>query len=1305
MRTNRVLKQIAVFIAASLLIATAARPSSGGVAQALNAVPASGPRLTPADLAGSAPVTINISPNRAAAGQTVAISGQGALPATDVHIAVVTDGGTLSIASATADAQGRYSTELPIGGTYPSGLVQLCAIPAGAAEPEIACADLTVTDAPDGAVSGRVPLGNASQTLAVGEIDAEVRLMNAAGAMLYSAPVRADGTFNIDKVNPGTYLYGFAGVMPAIAELGVLTVEPLKSTDINALVARACAIAELRRPSTPLTVSPSRTGFVTKTLRNGLSRIQMREPRPFGIYVSGVPLNVTLSAAPLSTAPVQAVIFEFRGPNDEILDAQATSAPFTIRYNVGRLPPSRNGRHPYVAVTPVVNGKTQCTSFYEFEVLSDPMRSEYMQPGISRTQWNGSAYVFEGMIPYVEGLLPHEQILARDVPLLGTIRNVFNAGLAVKGAFDVEGQARLFAAEARTEAEFLSYPIPLLNGGRANIAPPRIDQVVFDIRNPAGLAVPFGPIRLYDAELLDISLGKIPVFSFLGIVNASITGGVHVRAGIYLSGVVRPVAPSVDATMAAQGELSAEIGVSIDVLFGLVEGGGGLGGKVCVTAPLRVIAGEDADVFFDRPTFGGQLFVVIWASAFWGIFETRKIFPVVNFASGCANAALRAQTVNATQPPMVDLFVAPSIAVSPSGRVLSAYVENTATAGQTPRVQVMARFQNPDTGAWEAPTAISDPTHSARSPSVAFAGPNQTPMLVWAENTLTAAEAAAIGFDTDDKDAAAHLDRQEIFYALWSDQWSAPIRLTNDAFADGMPEISGLANTAVVAWTRDTDGDAATRTDQRIAVTEFDVGARVFGPVTLLSGDATGGLNTDVSVTHDTNGKPVIAWVHDADGDLVTSDDRSIKVARKPANEWVLLNPQPLPPRADSPSISAGSDGIRVAFVVREPNASGDVGVLGTNGALWSALYSGAAWDSQPVRDLDGEKVYAEQPELKRMGSESLLVFRRFGRSTFNSGLGQLSMSRVLEGPAMSPPVYLTDGRVQQWQATTAIHPSTRRLMIVHSSMSSAGNRGAAYAVSNASTAPNEAALQLAPMTNHAPTQAGSNTLAYATLEVGGDATLDHLQVSNRTPAPGERVTITATVRNVGRNDIRSARVDLRRGRLVTDTLLAEAAVPDTLGFNRSAAVVFEVVMPANLVPEGRMTLSAHIGSISENINTDNDAAVVELGGLSTPSRVVIAGESAVVDSALDLTWSGNSGEFVSGYRVYRSLTSDGPWELIGESVVPAFTDATTERGRQYCYGVRAHNSQSAFSARSQATCGRLTDGARIILLPLVARR
>ncbi len=168
---------------------------------------------------------------------------------------------------------------------------------------------------------------------------------------------------------------------------------------------------------------------------------------------------------------------------------------------------------------------------------------------------------------------------------------------------------------------------------------------------------------------------------------------------------------------------------------------------------------------------------------------------------------------------------------------------------------------------------------------------------------------------------------------------------------------------------------------------------------------------------------PDLVWINDADASLLTADDRRITWAYPelgdPGEEldWIILNPQPLPPRVDSPALSSGPDGLHLAFLVRQPEADGTVPLLGPNGAVWGATLAEGQWQAKPVHDESGNLVFAEQPSLATALGETLLAFRRFDpASDSNAALGQISLARSHNDASFTAPLYLTDEPRQNWQ-------------------------------------------------------------------------------------------------------------------------------------------------------------------------------------------------------------------------------------------------------------------------------------------------
>jgi hypothetical protein len=571
--------------------------------------------------------------------------------------------------------------------------------------------------------------------------------------------------------------------------------------------------------------------------------------------------------------------------------------------------------------------------------------------------------------------------------------------------------------------------------------------------------------------------------------------------------------------------------------------------------------------------------------------------------------------------------------------------------------------------------ALSDAAYSADAPAVAFVGPEQWPMVVWVEKKLPLAEATKLGNDIN-----AILQRQEIVYRLYRNgTWEPAVYLTDDLLGDGLPALAGAVGGGVLAWTRDLDGNWLTRDDQRIAITTFDPGTATFAPFVLLSGGGTG-LNNDVRVAIDPAlNRPYAVWVYDADAQIETADDRRLALAYFHEQEWVLLNPQPLPSRVDSPTITITPNGVQLAFLVREPDQKNNVAVLGTNGVLWTAHQENGVWKAEPVLDDNDQPAFAEDPILANNGEESLLLFRRFGQELDNSQFGQVAMSRIFAAESPSSPLYLTDEPRQNWQANLAINPLTGRAAIVNVSRTALVGATAAELAEQTAIAETQAIAAVEKVTlSHA-----DDPVSMLGFAATADPALDPLQVSTPSPRLAETFTISVTVRNVGREDATGVTVRLYSGTPGNGTLLQTSQTLPTLGFNETTTIGFAVTSNG-----GRQSFYAEVVSAGTETSSDNNTATIELGTLSAPVMLDVY-ESQTWSDGLEVQWIEPKDELILGYRIWRSNSANGTFDLIGETTLPGFTDVPLPRETNFCYAVEAYNANT-ISPRSNAICGQL---------------
>ncbi len=90
-------------------------------------------------------------------------------------------------------------------------------------------------------------------------------------------------------------------------------------------------------------------------------------------------------------------------------------------------------------------------------------------------------------------------------------------------------------------------------------------------------------------------------------------------------------------------------------------------------------------------------------------------------------------------------------------------------------------------------------------------------------------------------------------------------------------------------------------------------------------------------------------------------------------------------------------------------------------------------------------------------------------------------------------------------------------------------------------------------------------------------------------------------------------------------------------------------------------------------------------------------------EPVLDVSWLPVNVPGVEGYRVLRREASNGPgYELVGETISPAYTDRLLQRGHTYCYVIEAYDAAGVLSAYSDEACTTLPY--LRVFLPLVLK-
>ncbi len=1307
MNTNKlVYKLFSIALVAAMLV-----PLLLDARQAALASPRLLPEAIPATLDGDPPTaTVNLTPASGYITQAVTISGQTNVAASQVRLAWIYGDSMQTLTAALVDTSNNsYSAQIGVPVDALPGPAQVCATVVGSAEAQFTCTDFTITEPPSGSVSGQLPLEALKGTQS---FNASFHLFDRAGQSVYSTPVAQDGTFQLANVAAGAYSAAVEGDIAQITYFSDVIVNPGGDAVVSQPIylpldfyLDGTFCAETSAKVTQVAGSPSHLnddGIVEPhpwkygaLLPGPKPKQPSTDAYDFGLYVSGVSLPVSFSSYAQTTgvAQVQRVDYYIRvGQGNPTLVASANAKPWTATFDVGTLPQGQ----VKLLVVPVVNGKSLCVTERTIQMIADPMKNPIMQPGAT-TVWDATnnVYFFSGMIPDVGGLLPAIYDTP-SIPLFGVFQNRLSAGVLVEGFLSLDGRVAVMVMDAQVLARLMNIDAvnevqDLVPGGKNLMQWINVDQ----LDEVAGKIPPMSLANFkQDLTLFSGPIIAVPPWV---VVRASISVGV--AGDLTFTGGVFPFVPTVELAMIPSIEAWLGFGLAVDVIFGIAGAEAKIVPGVGVALPLLINPADNRIVWFDDPCLSIYVRLIIQGRFLFftfGILDEEIVNEKI--PSGCnpymPNGQWQSTAGTLSNPAVLE---APSLAAGPDGQMLMVYVEDP--GGEIPSPRIMARYKPSASQDWGTPEPLTDGLHSVSDPTVTFAGPSSTPIVAWTQNTLPSDTPPEVGL-------GEVLNHQEIFVNTRdASGWLTPTMLTDDLQGDGRTVLAGDAQGATLAWTRDTDGDLSTRTDQRIAVQEWmpDPGGMggSWGAMELLSGSPAGGMNTQVSAARiyffdPANGQEIsrriLAWTFDADADVNTNADRRIALATPAAGGWNAWLTGELTARADSPSVSltlSNPDQATLAFLVRGKDEDGqtDTGMLSNQAKLWTAqvmLGDGSVTNVMPVLTENGTPARAEAPKLSStLSGETLLAFRQFGEAGGSLGLGQTSLARLDSSTmAFSQPLMLTDEPRQNWQAVLAVNPLSNQATIIK-----IGRDPILPAGLNAQ--PLIAELEAQGTQRFTWQELSTNISGADTLDVlsilpDADPALDPLlSLSQAHADPGSPVIVSANLRNLGRNPSGELTVSFYRGQPGSGILIGSLPA-SSLDFNESQQVSLELTAESGAQP-----LYAEVTTLGENANPGNDLATGDLGEIPAPVALGVI-ESPTYESSLAVKWQPLDLPSIAGYRVLRGTQPGGPYELVGETTQPVFNDMPVLRGQQYYYVVLAFDQNGVLSAYSSEVSGML---------------
>ncbi len=805
----------------------AAVPHSTHTAQVISSA---APNIPAPPVGGPRP-TLAVSPAHGHAGQTIVVTGQGVAPYRGVRVVWISDAATLTAGVVDVSATQDFHAELEIPADLAPGPSQVCAAVTGEALAEFACVAFAVDAPPPGAVDGHLPFALAADDTQQATADkAFMALVNRVGNIVAQTPVEADGSFSIDQVPPGFYQAIITGTVPAIVAPSEVQVRPMQVAQVEPsfLTAGPCG----RVQAEVMTVYEWADGALDRSRRGLLDQFNRRLGTYVSLGASSTPHNATFEAGDIQAVsgdPVTGMRFSLETAPGHWEKFTDTQPPYQLVYNVNSLSPGshRLEMTPLIASGPTCTSSTQWTVEVVANPLTDPdnlLRDEYFR-------WSDAddAYVFGGTFPQT-GFLP---VTFPDppptVPLLGKLENRLDAGLQYEGKLKTSGEVTLRVVKFQVGARLFSYDV--LNKNQDLLPGLGVTSTVFQ-NGFDRLEFPIATNTKLGSLEYSTTVYRGPVASFWGIVTVNVSVGVGLQGSVTLiQATLRPLAPEVSAEVYADVGPKLNIDFWLDLLLGVASVGARVTPAAALRLPLYFDTASHPAVELRDPCLVLQVMLNVWARVGWGWFSKKwdvGDYRLVNYEK-CLSSAAAPETALAQQP-APRLMASPSAASGPDGRMLSVYIDDATPGSPNPTPKVMARFWNVQAKTWASATALTDGLLAVQDPVAAFVGESGQALVVWTENPMTEAEYQAAG-----DNLGVVLARQEISYAFWNGAtWGPAQRLTSDTVADGRAAIAGDEFGATLAWVRDIDGNAATRQDWRIAVTQWDAAAKTWMAIDLL---------------------------------------------------------------------------------------------------------------------------------------------------------------------------------------------------------------------------------------------------------------------------------------------------------------------------------------------------------------------------------------------------------------------------------------------------------------------------------------
>lgn len=1266
-----------------------------------------------------APPTVALTPTLGYSGQSVTAAGQAPAGSSGVRVVWRYAGATRSAAVVTPDASGFFQAQLLVPHDAPAGPAEVCAAITGVERAAFGCAPFTILPAPPGAVEGRLPAG---VEYTAGEV--LFLLLNRAGVTLHETPVTPDGSFRVEDVAPGIYKTAIVGVVAPTVWTDKVVVRPAQTTTVAVRVAPTTGSCSNKLVVTQVSLSPS----ANHASAAELSTVGLAEfPPParassnydFGVYIAGVSLQATLNVSTQGKpdglfSSEKPPIYRFISPDGQTgpsgtMSSTGKSQQWQAQVDLGQMTTAGIWELHVIPQDSSHGGDHYCKTVNHARFIDDPMKVSFLfRPADSATMWNSiqRRYEFHGKMPNPQKLVGVTLPLRYpkddwNLPMLGKANSEFDAYLYMQGTMTLDCTMTFTAFSAQAQARLLGQSV--LNKSWSPLYSP---SVTFNPDDLKATAIAFNNILLWKKDWsTQVYQGVVASYWGIVTVNAAVAMGLH--GEVVMNITLYPLVPATDIRLVPTITPSLTIRIWVDLLLGVASAGADATGSASLSMPFHVKNRDllnpfqALDVWFEDPCVGVRVDLSVWARVnlkFW-----KKTWNIGQVKLIDQNSCGKPNPAPQSPPPPPKLLGAPAIAASPDGGMLVVFVGDADPSGQSPKPKIYALYKAPGASGWPDPShavALTDGTMMVQDPTVAFAFDPPWAFVFWTQTNISASDEDKAGDDIN-----KILDRQDIYMSVGNplnNVWSPPLPMTNDPSnnlrSDGRPAAAGDDLGVTLAWVR-AIASPYERRYTRIAMRNLD--STGWGPMRLIQDDQNG-MHAQPSVARahfwdrfNSQWRAVRYVAYTANADLSSWGPRRIRVWFQDGwsrdSDLVDWTRSELPDNAMSPAVGIDYQGYpMLAYLLGTTDPQGAPPADPT-AFLYFAWYSGYRWHPTQVTHncgfCDNSPIKAEKPTWtwRSNGKSAELIFREFGEAGTDAQVGHIAHVYILysefRDPTFSYMGWFPQGPGPNWQAAAAMNQQSHDLDVC---WLESAPQSVEEAAGLAQLRPAAPAARVAVTSVILDTSA--EMLKMVNVPLQGDPALDPaLLIEPRHAAVGETVTITATVRNLGREPVSGLTVSLYHDDDGMITPVGMETITFTLAPGDAVQVAWDVV-----ADNGQQFYYAVVAGGGSDMGDLNNDAHGTLNALGQP-RILTIVPSQRFANALEIGWEMEGQTAIAGYRILRAASPTGPYELVGETNDVTFVDLGLNSGVPYFYKVQAFDADGILSPASGLATGSLT--------------